>query len=1094
MGVAWAKRVTLAAACVSVAAAAASMVLLVSEAAGAEGAASVGPGTCVELRERPGLGPGCARGAAWQLQRPDGRGHAHVHVSGDPAPDGGSDDGTASSDGGTTAAAPGGGGSPLNRNEAPAADPSSVACASSREAAYQVVYAPVAGAEPTGAELDAKLAQIRSLTWQAATHVRNRGAQLAATLTYRLKVRCDEHDAIEVRVAPISTEATSFWAIWSELHAQGVDAPDTNVLVYADYDDPWAAGRGTVGSPASTGQMSQIYAGGWYWEVALHEMLHNLGAVQLDSPNSSGAWHCNDDKDVMCYRDGGPNSGAYRDNACRTTVEVLDCDANDYFHPRPKAGSYLATHLNVAVNNRLLLVMDSNDAELPLITPLVTGWQDVQLVSPFEVSDDTELRRISYAIDGGAGVDLFAPIPVRPQIHFEEGRHELAVEAEDTSGRVTRVTMHVDVDVTAPGVPAVRASAPGRYLDAEQRWISSTSRVDATWLDPSDALSGIAGVEHCIAAALGSSCTDPQANAPLLAFTATGATRAGDYWTRALPLAEPLVDGALVHACVRATDAAGNVTTRCSLTHVVDAVAPDDPGVVSDGFDGQLERDWVRSTMLQLQASWPHGFGTTGSPTTQQVCISTSASGCSGDVAIDWADAGGADSTSFAAMPAWSLQPGVRYHACLRRTDAVGNAAPLRCSDGVTPDIDAPALAIQLPDTVTVGSTDTPLQLTGFDTVSGIRSALVSGTGGLPTLTTSVLPSAWMLAWPGSWTSPGTYVVTATATDHAGNATTVSRSITVVADSSDGDGESTGDGGSTDGSTSGTGGADGSGGTGGGSGDGTGTGSGTGSSTGTGSGSGTSSGTGSGSGTSSGSGSGSGSGTGSGSGSGAVAGSGTSGSGSGGTAAGGDGGSLPGTTVRPLPMIVVGNRIHVRISGAPPAGSVIERRLATTTGQWSAWRSVARARTGTSVTLRLAPGVTMCVRIRHRSRTSRPRCTTALLDGRSVRARGMRTVRHSYASGGTLFVTRSPGAQIGTARVRADVIALRAYACPDCGSVLVRINGRALKVVSTRRRDAGFVTIRVASFRRTWVGRIDVIALDRRVVRIDGIAPVRTRG
>jgi hypothetical protein len=44
------------------------------------------------------------------------------------------------------------------------------------------------------------------------------------------------------------------------------------------------------------------------WQYAeLHEILHDLGAVQPDAPTPSAAWHCTDEADVMCYDDGsGP--------------------------------------------------------------------------------------------------------------------------------------------------------------------------------------------------------------------------------------------------------------------------------------------------------------------------------------------------------------------------------------------------------------------------------------------------------------------------------------------------------------------------------------------------------------------------------------------------------------------------------------------------------------------------------------------------------------------------------------------------------------------------------------------------------------------
>ncbi len=81
-------------------------------------------------------------------------------------------------------------------------------------------------------------------------------------------------------------------------------------------------------------------------EMAAHEIAHTLGAVQWTSPNSSRHGHCEDAYDVMCYKDAP--STRIRIVCSEMRPLLLDCGKNDYFNPRPAAGSYIAKHWNIA--------------------------------------------------------------------------------------------------------------------------------------------------------------------------------------------------------------------------------------------------------------------------------------------------------------------------------------------------------------------------------------------------------------------------------------------------------------------------------------------------------------------------------------------------------------------------------------------------------------------------------------------------------------------------------------------------------------------------------------------------------------------------
>jgi hypothetical protein len=98
---------------------------------------------------------------------------------------------------------------------------------------------------------------------------------------------------------------------------------------------------------------------GWQPTVMLHEITHNLGAVQWSAPhtthpagNMTGTYsHCWDGQDVMCYADGPAMAHPYVSTVCPLgngpIPQTYDCGRDDYFNPDPPAGSYIATHWNV---------------------------------------------------------------------------------------------------------------------------------------------------------------------------------------------------------------------------------------------------------------------------------------------------------------------------------------------------------------------------------------------------------------------------------------------------------------------------------------------------------------------------------------------------------------------------------------------------------------------------------------------------------------------------------------------------------------------------------------------------------------------------
>ena len=103
-----------------------------------------------------------------------------------------------------------------------------------------------------------------------------------------------------------------------ELRAQGYNRTDRIYLSFTDANVYCGLGTlksddrpGSVNSNNSGPNYSRVDTGCWSGSVAAHELMHNLGGVQNSAPNASGAYHCIDEYDIMCYSDGG-GSGAMR--------------------------------------------------------------------------------------------------------------------------------------------------------------------------------------------------------------------------------------------------------------------------------------------------------------------------------------------------------------------------------------------------------------------------------------------------------------------------------------------------------------------------------------------------------------------------------------------------------------------------------------------------------------------------------------------------------------------------------------------------------------------------------------------------------------
>lgn len=146
-----------------------------------------------------------------------------------------------------------------------------------------------------------------------------------------------------------------------ELRAQGYNRTNRKYMIFVDanvycgigniWDDDRANQSNRNNSGPSYGRNDR---GCWDASTPAHELNHNLGGVQLSAPNSSGGWHCVDEWDLMCYSDEPYRPTMRYDCPNPAFDNRLDCNNDDYYHPNPPSGSYLATHWNTADSKFLL--------------------------------------------------------------------------------------------------------------------------------------------------------------------------------------------------------------------------------------------------------------------------------------------------------------------------------------------------------------------------------------------------------------------------------------------------------------------------------------------------------------------------------------------------------------------------------------------------------------------------------------------------------------------------------------------------------------------------------------------------------------------
>lgn len=291
----------------------------------------------------------------------------------------------------------------------------SVSCVSGAAGTYfiQVIYA---RAFDDVNQYAALAGPIRTLTGNATKLVDD--AAIATGGTASLRVKCVSGVVEVLHVAlPTAKASASFSTIVTDLRNAGYN--DGKVKYWVYYDDSGACTCGGTGhvynddSPGATnlnnGNGVSFFAVNFGYiastRIWMHELGHNLGAVQNSAPHSTLALHCYDGRDTMCYNDGGTNGSLYSTGYCAT--EVFDCGKNDYFHRSPPAGSYLATKWNLG--NAVIRYIEFG---VPTLTSLSCSPSSYEIgtstTCSFMATDDGTVR---YTVSWGDSTTTVIPSP-----------------------------------------------------------------------------------------------------------------------------------------------------------------------------------------------------------------------------------------------------------------------------------------------------------------------------------------------------------------------------------------------------------------------------------------------------------------------------------------------------------------------------------------------------------------------------------------------------------------------------------------------------------------------------------------------------------